>query len=102
MKRETLALDFPMADYDDTAEVVANRSLSRGSFGESTTKRRLFGVNYSVTDYNEASNVIVKKGLAHESFGVSALAVHGLVESVLDPAFRTNLNKIDLIVPDGQ
>lgn len=72
------------------------------SVGPPLHKCHLFGVDYSATDYEEASKVIID--LAHEraSFGVSALAVHGLVTSVLDPTFRRSLTRIQMIVPDGQ
>ncbi len=63
---------------------------------------RLFNVNYTITDYNTASDLIIKKGLNKESFGVSALAVHGLIESVKSKSFSKELQKINMIVPDGQ
>jgi N-acetylglucosaminyldiphosphoundecaprenol N-acetyl-beta-D-mannosaminyltransferase len=65
-------------------------------------KKSLFQVKYSVTDYAEASQVIIHNAKQHNSFGVSALAVHGLMESYKDKALREKVNKIDLIVPDGQ
>lgn len=65
-------------------------------------KKQLFDVQYSITDYSKASDIIIEKALAHTSFGVTALAVHGLIESVKNKAFKNLLNKIDLIVPDGQ
>src|SRR5438270_1527763 len=65
-------------------------------------KRKLFSVAYAITDYNAASDLIIEKALAKESFGVSALAVHGLIESVKHKPFRETLEKINLIVPDGQ
>lgn len=65
-------------------------------------KKQLFTVNYSVTNYNEASDVIIQKALSHTSFGVTALAVHGLIESVKDKAFRSTVSKLDMVVPDGQ
>jgi len=64
--------------------------------------KELFNVKYSITDYEEASNLIVNKALKHETFSVSALAVHGLMESVKNKAFQNTLSKVDLIVPDGQ
>jgi len=65
-------------------------------------KRKLFSVAYAITDYNAASDLIIEKALAKESFGVSALAVHGLIESVKHKPFRETLEKINMIVPDGQ
>lgn len=65
-------------------------------------KKQLFSVSYSITDYDTASNVIIEKAKAHKSFGISALAVHGLIESVRHKSFRDTLENIDMIVPDGQ
>jgi N-acetylglucosaminyldiphosphoundecaprenol N-acetyl-beta-D-mannosaminyltransferase len=65
-------------------------------------KKQLFSVNYAITDYDDASDLIILKALAREHFGVSALAVHGLMESVMDKSFTEHLNMIDMIVPDGQ
>jgi exopolysaccharide biosynthesis WecB/TagA/CpsF family protein len=65
-------------------------------------KKQLFTVSYSITNYKEASNLIIEKATTHSSFGVSALAVHGLIETVKDTEFRRLMQKMDLIVPDGQ
>jgi N-acetylglucosaminyldiphosphoundecaprenol N-acetyl-beta-D-mannosaminyltransferase len=66
------------------------------------SKENLFSVNYAITDYENASELIVKNAKAHKSFGVTALAVHGLIEAVWDIELASSINKIDLIVPDGQ
>src|SRR5215218_4826225 len=65
-------------------------------------KRKLLSVNYSITNYDAASDLILEKAIAKKSFGMSALAVHGLIESVKNKSFRECLERIDLIVPDGQ
>jgi exopolysaccharide biosynthesis WecB/TagA/CpsF family protein len=65
-------------------------------------KKKLFSVDYSIVDYETASDIIIEKAIERSSFGVSALAVHGLIESVKDESFKQTLKKIDLIVPDGQ
>lgn len=65
-------------------------------------KRDIFGINYTSTDYEEASDLIIEKARARQSFGVSALAVHGLIECYNSPNLREKVNKIDLVVPDGQ
>lgn len=65
-------------------------------------KKQLFNVQYTITDYNKASNIIIEKALSRTSFGVTALAVHGLIESVKNKPFRNLVNKLDMIVPDGQ
>jgi N-acetylglucosaminyldiphosphoundecaprenol N-acetyl-beta-D-mannosaminyltransferase len=65
-------------------------------------KKSLFQVNYAITDYEEATRVIINNAMSRNSFGVSALAVHGLIESYKNPQLRQKVNKIDMVVPDGQ
>jgi N-acetylglucosaminyldiphosphoundecaprenol N-acetyl-beta-D-mannosaminyltransferase len=65
-------------------------------------KRNLFSVNYTLTNYSEAAKLIIDSGINHNSFGVSALAVHGLIESYTNPGLLEKVNKINMIVPDGQ
>lgn len=65
-------------------------------------KRNLFSINYSLTDYDTASDLLVQKARNRNSFGLTALAVHGLIESVWDKNLNRQVNKIDMIVPDGQ
>lgn len=65
-------------------------------------KKQLFSVNYSITNYEKASDLIIEKAISHTSFGVTALAVHGLIESVKNKSFRNQVNKLDMVVPDGQ
>lgn len=65
-------------------------------------KCSLFGIDYSVTDYDEASGVIVEHGKQNKSFGVSALAVHGLMTAYHNATLKEKVNKLDLVVPDGQ
>jgi N-acetylglucosaminyldiphosphoundecaprenol N-acetyl-beta-D-mannosaminyltransferase len=67
-----------------------------------TGKKKLFGVYYSPATYKSASELIIERAQNHISFGVSALAVHGLIESYRNPKLLEKVNKIDLIVPDGQ
>jgi len=62
----------------------------------------LFVPRYADVDYESASDIIIEHALQRNSFGVSALAVHGLMESVKNEALRNKINQIDLIVPDGQ
>ena len=65
-------------------------------------KKKLFAVNYSIADYDSASDAIIEHAKNRNSYGVSALAVHGLIESVRDQSLASMVNKIDLVVPDGQ
>lgn len=65
-------------------------------------KKMLFNVGYSITDYEEATAVITENAQKRNSFGVSALAVHGLIESYKDKALRDRVNRLDMVLPDGQ
>jgi N-acetylglucosaminyldiphosphoundecaprenol N-acetyl-beta-D-mannosaminyltransferase len=65
-------------------------------------KKSLFHITYTITDYEKATQVIIKNAIMRNSFGVSALAVHGLIESFKDLQLRKKVNKIDMVVPDGQ
>jgi N-acetylglucosaminyldiphosphoundecaprenol N-acetyl-beta-D-mannosaminyltransferase len=62
----------------------------------------IFGVHLSVTDYEDATRRIIAAGEQKRSFAMSALATHGLMEAVHDPAFREVVNGLDLTTPDGQ
>jgi exopolysaccharide biosynthesis WecB/TagA/CpsF family protein len=65
-------------------------------------KYKLFIPEYANVDYEKASDIIMENAMENRSFGVSALAVHGLMASLSDKKLGTLINKIDLIVPDGQ
>ena len=65
-------------------------------------KAAVFGVGISVTDYAAARDAIISAARERRSFAMSALAVHGLIEAVRDPALRQLVNQIDLVTPDGQ
>lgn len=66
------------------------------------SKHNLFGINYAAVDYVSATNIIVERAKRRDSFGVSALAVHGLIESYKNTGLQSKVNTIDLVVPDGQ
>ncbi|GAB2706097.1 WecB/TagA/CpsF family glycosyltransferase [Mucilaginibacter koreensis] len=68
----------------------------------SFNKVSVFGVNYAVVDYASTTDILIENAKAGNSFGMSALAVHGLIEAVNDPAFMEMVNRIDLVAPDGQ
>ena len=51
-------------------------------------KYKLFHPEYADVDYKKATEIIIKKGLNNESFAVSALAVHGLIESLKSPKVK--------------
>ena len=72
------------------------------SKGHNMERYSLFGTEYSAVDYKTATNNIIHYAQQHKSYGVSALAVHGLVTSIIDPDIRDVINKVQMIVPDGQ
>jgi UDP-N-acetyl-D-mannosaminuronic acid transferase (WecB/TagA/CpsF family) len=65
-------------------------------------KYNLFGVNYNATDYVEITAALIKHAKNRDSVGLTALAVHGLIESYNSETLKEKVNKIDYIVPDGQ
>ena len=65
-------------------------------------KHNLLGVQIDAVDYEAAVSKIISAAKSRQSFSVSALAVHGVMTGVLDPTHLYRLNKLDMIVPDGQ
>ena len=65
-------------------------------------KLNLFGIYYTATDYEQATRVITDNASKNKSYGVSALAVHGLITAYQQESLKKLVNKIDLVVPDGQ
>lgn len=65
-------------------------------------KKDIFGINFDIEDYNSASDKIIENAKQNNSYAVSALAVHGLIESYNSDTLKKTVNNIDLVVPDGQ
>ncbi|BDD01736.1 WecB/TagA/CpsF family glycosyltransferase [Persicobacter psychrovividus] len=65
-------------------------------------KKQLLSVNYAIVNYEQASDHLIEKAKTRTSYGVSALAVHGLIESYWDRTLSEQVNKIPLVVADGQ
>jgi N-acetylglucosaminyldiphosphoundecaprenol N-acetyl-beta-D-mannosaminyltransferase len=65
-------------------------------------KRNVLGVLVDATDYATATARIVEAAREHRGFAVTALAVHGVMTGVEDPAHNARLNSFDLVTPDGQ
>ena len=66
---------------------------------------QLFGIRYAITNYNEACALIIEKALSTDNpkqFAVTPLAVHGLIEGYKNKTLKSQINAIDLVVPDGQ
>jgi N-acetylglucosaminyldiphosphoundecaprenol N-acetyl-beta-D-mannosaminyltransferase len=65
-------------------------------------RANLLGVLVSATDDAEATRCVIAAARARQPLGLSAAAVHAIMEAHLDPAFGAALNRLDLVVPDGQ
>lgn len=65
-------------------------------------KFNLLGVGIDAVDYSAAVSRILSAAESSQPYGVSALAVHGVMTGVMDQEHRYRLNRLDLVVPDGQ
>ena len=65
-------------------------------------RHNVLGIMVNAVDYDAAVQKIVEASVAKQPLAVSALAVHGVMTGVLDGQHRYRLNKLDVIVPDGQ
>ena len=65
-------------------------------------KRSVLGVLVDVVDYAAATARIMDAARERRPYAVTALAVHGVMTGVLDPAHNRRLNAFDLVTPDGQ
>lgn len=65
-------------------------------------KHNVVGVLIDETTYEDSVERIVSAAEEGRGYAVSALAVHGVMTGVQDPAHRARLNDFDLITPDGQ
>ena len=65
-------------------------------------KGSILGIDVSMTRYEEAVGAITAAAAENRALSVSALAVHGIMTGVLDAAQRWRLNRLDMVVPDGQ
>lgn len=65
-------------------------------------KKNLLGVLIDAVDYEAAVGRVVAAAKEGRGLGVSALAVHGVMTGVGDAEHRARLNRLELVVPDGQ
>lgn len=65
-------------------------------------KRSILRVNVSPTTYDEAVRVILNAAERGEAGVVSCHAVHAIVTCDADPALRDDVNRFEMITPDGQ
>lgn len=65
-------------------------------------RHSVLGVMVNAMDYESAILRIVNAVKLGEPLAVTALAVHGVMTGHMDPQHRTRLNRLDLVLPDGQ
>ncbi|AVT30939.1 MULTISPECIES: WecB/TagA/CpsF family glycosyltransferase [unclassified Plantactinospora] len=65
-------------------------------------KRNVLGVLVDAVDYEAATEQVVAAGRERRPMALTALAVHGVMTGVLDPAHNARLNAFDVVTPDGQ
>ena len=87
---------------------TGNQRVSEGGPAETPTrpvdagKYNLLGVLVNVIDYDAAVEKVLAAARERRPFGLTALAVHGVLTGVHDPAHRARLNALDVVTPDGQ
>ena len=65
-------------------------------------KRNVLGVLVDAIDYDAATDAVVAAARERRPFALTALAVHGVMTGVQDPAHDARLNAFDVVTPDGQ
>lgn len=87
-------------------EAVTHQRQMNAAAGTMTSqfppRLAVVGVGISRTDYDEACGAILAAAAARQPVLVTALAVHGTMEAVRDRAFGAQIERFDLVVPDGQ
>jgi exopolysaccharide biosynthesis WecB/TagA/CpsF family protein len=62
----------------------------------------ILGVQITAIERHEAADVVLAAARDRIPLGVSALAVHGVMQGVLDPEVQYRLNDLEMVVADGQ
>lgn len=65
-------------------------------------KRSVLGVLVDVIDYEAAAGRVLAAARERTPLALTALAVHGVMTGVRDPAHGARLNSFDVVTPDGQ
>lgn len=65
-------------------------------------KRNVLGVMVNAIDYAAVVSRVIEAARERRPLGVTALAVHGVISGYRDPEHGTRLNRLDVVVPDGQ
>ena len=65
-------------------------------------KRNVLGVYVDALDYDAAVGKVLAAAREPRPLTLTALAVHGVMTGVRDPAHNARLNAIEVVTPDGQ
>ena len=65
-------------------------------------KRDVLGVLVDAVDLSRATDRVMRSARLRAPCSVTALAVHGIIESNRDLRLKTALNNFDVVLPDGQ
>jgi N-acetylglucosaminyldiphosphoundecaprenol N-acetyl-beta-D-mannosaminyltransferase len=65
-------------------------------------KHNVLGVMVSAVDYEWAADQVISAAHDKRPLALTALAVHGVMTGVEDPAHNARLNAFDIVTPDGQ
>jgi N-acetylglucosaminyldiphosphoundecaprenol N-acetyl-beta-D-mannosaminyltransferase len=65
-------------------------------------KHNVLGVMVSAVDYEWAADQVIVAAQERRPLALTALAVHGVMTGVADPAHNARLNAFDIVTPDGQ
>lgn len=65
-------------------------------------KRNVLGVLVDAIDYEAATDRVIAAAHERRPLALTALAVHGVMTGVQDPAHEARLNSFDVVTPDGQ
>jgi exopolysaccharide biosynthesis WecB/TagA/CpsF family protein len=65
-------------------------------------KRNVLGVLVDVVDYDAVTEKVMSAARNRRPLALTALAVHGVMTGVRDPAHAARLNSFDVVTPDGQ
>jgi exopolysaccharide biosynthesis WecB/TagA/CpsF family protein len=65
-------------------------------------KHSVLGVMVDAVDYDSVTAKVIAAARDNRPLALTALAVHGVMTGVTDPAHNARLNSFDVVTPDGQ
>ncbi len=97
-----LAKQAAVRSVDRQPQEAAQPASVQVTTRAASSKKNILGVLVDAVDYETTVAKVVAAAQERKPLAVSALAVHGVMTGLLDPAHRYRLNQLDLVVPDGQ